>query len=333
MEKHRKFNSARSWFIALVVFLGSAFVGVQAQTLSYTKTAKPVVDASGYTHIAVGDIVGPTGVRSQHSMNLSDELTTNLMKKGSHEILDRTVLMQLKRSGSQDAAIVDEGIAASIGEQYQSAVLILGRIQSEKINQVLQKVPQSVVVNGCTTQYFYEATGEFSVQLRVVDTKTAKLIHADAVTVPIEFKSERSCELTGKMDEDVLMRKVIASISEKIINTLLPYEVSETLYFMKPLLANPFKDLNTVVVNFETGNVEKGLETLKRHTTSSETKDKHRYLAFYNLGIGLLANHRFKESLENFVTAYEMNPNDPSCKQMVEFTTKEMNEALVAASE
>lgn len=146
------------------------------------------------------------------------------------------------------------------------------------------------------------------------------------------YESERACEIKGKMDEDLLMNKAVASMKEKILNILLPYEVNEPLYFLKPLFANPFKDINTVTVNFETGNAQKGLETLKNHTTSKDTKDKHLYLAFYNYGTGLLADHQYQAALDNFVKAYELNPNEAACKTMIEFTQKEMNEATIAAS-
>lgn len=321
-----------SFVVGFAVAMLCATYGAHSQSLAYNKVAQPIVDASSYTHIAIGDIVGPTGTRTQNSMNLSDELTTSLMGKGSHEILDRNVLTQLRRSGTQDAAVIDESIVSSIGEQYQSAVLILGRIQSEKMHQELKKAPQSIVINGCHTEYYYETSGDFTVQLRVVDAKTAKLIHAEAVTIPMVYQSERSCEMKGKMDVDVLMNKTIASMRDKIINTLLPYEVNQTLYFLKPLLANPFKDLNTVVVNFETGNTQKGLDALKNHTTSSSTKEKHRYIAYYNYAIGLLADHQYQAALDNFVKAYELNPQDAACKQAIDFATQELNAVQVTAS-
>jgi|GEM_PF-5755310 len=331
--KHFNNSSTPFPFLTAIMLLSFGMaMNAHSQSLAYKKIAQPAVDASNYTHIAIGDIVGATGTRTQNSMNLSDELTTSLMSKGSHEILDRNVLMQLRRSGTHDAEIVDESILSSIGEQYQSAVLILGRIQSDGMNQELRKVEQSIVINGCHTQYYYETSGDFTVQLRIVDAKTAKLIHADAVSVPMVYESERACEIKGKMNEDLLMNKAIAAMREKILNVLLPYEVNEPLYFLRPLFANPFKDTNTVAVNFETGNVQKGLEILKNHTTSSDTKEKHRYLAFYNYGTGLLADHQYQAALDNFIKAYELNPSETASKNMIEFTQKEMKEATIAAT-
>ena len=98
-----------------------------------------------------------------------------------------------------------------------------------------------------------------------------------------------------------LIRPCLASMNGKILSTLFPYEVNETLHFLKPLFANPFKDLGTAVVHFETGNVEKGLDVLKNHTTSSATKDKFRHIAYYNYGVGLLANHQHQAALDNFI--------------------------------
>lgn len=229
------------WMSILLIFLHKGTVN--SQTLAYKTTVNPVVNGTGYTHIAVGDIVGPSGTRTQNSMNLSDNLTTSLMAKGSHEILDRNVLTQLGKSGSPNGSIIDETIVTSIGEQYQSAVLILGRIQSENIQQQLEKVPQSIVVNGCRTEYYYKSSDSFVLQLRILDAKTAKLIHAEAITVPMAFESQRKCEVPGKLNEDEIISKSIAKMTEEVLNRLFEYELNEPLHFQRPLIANPFKDL------------------------------------------------------------------------------------------
>ena len=323
MKNYRSYLQIKIlWMSILLISLLNGHVN--SQSLVYKTTVNPTVNGAGYTHIAVGDIVGPSGTRAQNSMNLSDNLTTSLMAKGSHEILDRNVLTQLAKSGSPNGSIVDESIVTSIGEQYQSAVLILGRIQSESIQQQLEKVPQSIVVNGCNTEYYYKSTGNFVLQLRILDAKTAKLIHAEAITVPMAFESQRKCEVPGKLNEDEIISKSIAKMTEEVLNRLFAYELNEPLYFQKPLIANPFKDLDAVMTNFQMGNETKGLNILKGYLSSPDIKEKFKPLAYFNYAIGLLAANQFQSALDNFNQAFDLRPSDAASVQMIKFTKEEM---------
>jgi hypothetical protein len=312
------------FFWTFVILFFSMTKISNAQSLTYKSRVVPVVNGAQFTHIAIGDIVGPSGIRTQNSMNLSDNLTTQLMAKGSHDILDRNVLAQLAKSGSPTSSIIDEDIISSIGSQYQSAVLIVGRIQSESIHQQLEKVPQSIVVNGCNTEYYYKSSGDFTLQLRILDAKTAKLIHAQAIAIPMAYETKRKCEVPEKLDENEIIRKSIDKMTEQVINTLFEHDMITTLSFRRPLLANPFKDLANAAANIEAGNSQKGLDILAAHTTSTTIKEKFKEVAYFNYAIGLLATGQCQSALDNFTIAFEMNPTDPTYVSMVDFTKKEI---------
>lgn len=281
----------------------------QAQSLMMKVTRKPVFDVSAYKQIGIGDIVGPTGLRNQTAMDLSDELTTLLTQKGSHEILDHSTLSQMARSKSALQEIqINENVLATLSKKMQSAVMIVGRIQSETVRQQQKSRTSSVSVNGCATSYWYETSGEFILQLRLLDVKTAKLIKAQAIKIPMNYEGTRvSCETPAQLDTEGILRKSVTKAAQEVANYMFPYEETYELTFEKPLLS-PFKDLKKAAAFYNTGSPNECLQILEAYANDTSLKDKYKPMAHQNYGLGLFATNQPAKARDEFMKAYKLSP-------------------------
>ena len=303
---------------------------VQAQSLMMKITRKPVFDVSAYKQIGIGDIVGPNGFRNQTAMDLSDELTTLLTQKGSHEILDHSTLSQMARSKSALKEIqINENALAALSKKMQSAVMIVGRIQSETVRQQQKSHTGSISVNGCATGYWYETSGEFILQLRLLDVKTAKLIKAQAIKIPMNYEGSRVwCATPTQFDTEDILRKSVSKAVQEIVNYMFPYEETHELVFEKTLFA-PFKDLKKAAAFYNTGSPAECLQILEGYAKDVSLKDKVRPMAHYNYALGLYATSQFAKAKEEFMKAYKLSPQ-PHYKRNADIAENEMRQSYMA---
>lgn len=280
-----------------------SIASVYAQpSLILKKQRPPELDVSTYKQIAVGDIVGPVGSKTEQSLDLTDVLTAKLFNANTLEVIDRNALDNLMGTQrTRDLQLIDETTKQLLNKKLQNALLISGRIQSEKLKQNQVSVPQSIIINGCTHTYYWQIKGEVTIQLRILDVKTGRMLYTDAVSKPVNVQSKAECQLTNKFDIDDISRNAIKELSTEISKLVVPYEVSYRLQFSEPgLLKSPFKELEAAVSYLQINNTDAGLAILKDYTENKSVKDKNKDDAWYNYGLGLLYAGKYADSRKAF---------------------------------
>ena len=304
----------------------------QDYVLRFTRTRYPVFDAGKYKQVGIGDIVGPNGTPTQSSLNLTDDLTVDLVKQQTPtcEILDHTALNHLYGSKSSTTTIINETTMASLAKKTQSAILLVGRIQSDKVSQTLKT--SSSGIQNCPTNYWYESFGDFTLQVKVFDVRTAKMLHAEVIKIPMTHKTEKTCKEEGKLEETQIQRKAAEEAAAQVARLLFPYEEALQVELWHPLLGSPFKNSRNASALFNSGDHKGALDILLGYTTDPAIKEKMRPMAFSNYGACLYADGQFALAKEQFLKAYALAPSEISYKNSANAMDKEMQMNAMAAN-
>ena len=211
---------------------------------------------------------------------------------------------------------------ASLAKKTQSAVLLVGRIQNEAVNQELKT--SSSTLQSCPTQYWYESFGDFTLQVKVFDIKTAKMLHAEVIKIPMKHKTEKTCQQSGKLEETQIQRQAAEEAAAQITRLLFPYEEALQVELCHPMLGNPFKNTRNAAALFNSGDHKGALDILVSYTTDPAVKDKVKPSAFYNYGACLYADGQFAAAKEQFLKAYALAPGEITYKNSANTMDKEM---------
>ncbi len=272
---------------------------VQAQpSLILTKQRPPELDVTPYTQIAVGDIVGPMGTKTEQSLDLTDALTAKLFNAKTLEVIDRNAMEDILGSQRRkDLEIIDDQTKQALSKKLKGALLITGRLQSQKLEQKLVYTEQAL--QGCAKKYYWQVKGDVTVQLRILDVKTGRMIFTNSVSRPVDVSTAQDCNANAiaKLDLDQISRNTIRELGDEIAKLVVPYEVKNLLLFKDPgLFKSPFKDLKTAISYLQLNNADAGITILKNYTESDKVKDKNKDDAWYNYGLGLLYTGQYADS-------------------------------------
>lgn len=282
-----------------LIFLAIGHYCTMAQTsLTLASQRPPELDVSQYRQVAVGDIVGPLGTKTELSLDLTDALSARLFNAQTLEVVEKNILDQiLDDQKFRDLQVIDEKTTRELNKKLGNALLITGRLQSDNVEQKLIYQDQSIIVNGCTRKYYYEVKGNVSIQLKIFDLKNGKLIYNDAVIKPVDKKTKEECTVPNKLDVGEITRQATKDLGEEIARLVVPYAVKTTLQFFDPgLFKSPFKKLKEAVNFLQNRNYDAGLSILKDYTEDKSLKDKHQAPALFNYGLALLYAGKYEES-------------------------------------
>lgn len=282
-----------------------------SQNYSYvlSKSRPAQLHIEQYKQIAVGDIVGPAGAKTEKSMDFTDALTAKLFNSNKYEVVDRNALADLVKQGEN--GIIDEKTITALKKQLKSAMLITGRVQSSKIDQKMYS-KTDILCPGNTT-YYWQVTGEEVVQLKLMDVNTGKMFYSGPVTVPIQVRSVNDCAIKNKFDVVPIQAEAFEKLTDEVVKLLIPFNEQIRINFKNPVMVmgkNPFKDLRQVVSFFEIGDFEKGNSVLKRIAEESSLKKNQQAMAHYNYALGLYCTGRYEEAKAELKKAIELNTSD-----------------------
>ena len=299
--------------VTLFFLVQSILISAQP-SLILKKLRPPELDVSNYKQLAVGDIVGPLGSKNEQSLDLTDALTAKLFNANTLEVIDRNALdILLGSQKNKDLQVIDEATKQLLNKKLSGAIIITGRIQSQTLQQNLIYADQSIVVNGCTRKYYYQIKGDITVQLKVLDLKTGKMVFSSPVIRPVDVKTKEECQVPNKLDLAAISRTTITDLSEEIAKLVVPYEVSTLLLFKDPgILKSPFKQLKEAVGYLQINNSEAGLAILKKYTESKEIKDRNKDDAWYNYGLGMVYAGKYAEAKSALQMSASINASNLS---------------------
>lgn len=302
--------SLKNAFITVFTIIALS-TNVWSQSYAYvlSKSRPAQLHIEQYKQIAVGDIVGPTGSKTEKSMDFTDALTSKLFNSSKYEVVDRNALADLVKQGEN--GIIDEKTIKELKKQLKSAMLITGRVQSGKIEQKLYSKADYTCPGNQT--HYWHVTGEEVVQLKLLEVNTGKMFYSSPVTVPIQVRSTSTCEVKNKFDVVPIQAKAFEQLTDEVVKLLIPYDEQIAINFKSPGIVigkNPFKDLGQVISFFEIGDFDKGNMVLKRMAENNSLKKNQQSWAHYNYALGLYCAGQYEEAKTELKKAIELNTSD-----------------------
>lgn len=326
----------KTCFYLSLLFVLCVFTNFVTKSQTYTciKKRPSQVNTSAYKQIAIGDIVGAYGQKTEQSLNLSDAVASNLFKANAQEILDRNALEKIFFATSK-LTVIDETTITQLKKKIKEALLVTGRIQTSSVNQQQVSQQQGIVVNGCTYMYYWKAVCNVTVQIKIVDINTGKMLFTGPVAQQSEFETKSECTSNiAKLDEVAVLQTTMDSAASKIAHLLVPYTEEIQLAFANgTLFKHPFKKINDAIADFQMTNNEAALAILKNYTQDASLKDNFKAQAHYNYGLALFINRQYEEAKNEFKTAFALQPESYYQQWYTKMDEeKAMNDKLIASN-
>jgi len=227
-------NSKTIFFIFIIIFTAGCAAS-SSTTKSSSEPTKPAATAlsmpSGWDdsiidrikegkglkkRVAVLEFSGNSDLEGKVDLKLSDMLITSLVKSGKFDVIERTQIEKvLNEQKLGMSGIIDESTAAEVGKLLGAEYVIFGVVTSAT-QQNIDKFAYTLVVV------------ETSIDVRVVDAVTGKIIVAERATGKSESKIVKTSDgtvVSGAVDFDseysTSAQKAIDKIGDKI-GTLFP---------------------------------------------------------------------------------------------------------------
>ncbi len=298
--------------------------------LTFTSQRPPQLDVAAYKSVAIGNITGPLGSPTELSMDVTDALSSRLFGAQTLEVVDKGTLDKvLGDQRFNDLQVIDGKTTQELNRKLGNSLLITGRLQSSSLEQKLIYEDQSIVLNGCNRQYYYQVKGSAVIQLKIFDVRTGRLIFNDAISRPVDKKTKTSCEIPMKLDVGEIGRQTAKDLSEDIAALITPSEYKQLMKVESPgLLKSPFKKLDEAVSLMQAKSYDAGLAILKGYTEDQALKSKFKAPAYYNYGLGLLCAGQLDEAKTSFEKSLGLNSSyAPTISQLLQLIETEKQAA------
>lgn len=271
---------------------------------------KQEFDLSQYKKIAVGDIYSPTVTTNTHGLDINEEITVRFQKIGNIEVLDRQYLKNIMEEHKlSSSGLVDESTAVSLGKFIGSGIMLIGRIQQDSYASSEKSRTSIVVMNGCSTVNWREATYYLTVNFKIIDIQTAKVLFTKNIPVEKSAKSEEYyCQRPGDFDREAFYAECVKIFGEYFENVFKNHKETMTREFETDSKFND--ELKKAIISFNVGDTEKAIEKLLMLATNPDFKDKTRARALYNLARVQMATYNYDGALKNLQLAYQLQPNE-----------------------
>ncbi len=302
--------------INLLIFLVLFFIACGTTTLLLTVKRPAEINLKGYDKIAIANIVNPGGAVDKHSNDIADEITTSLFNSGRFEVLDRQHINQLiKEHQLAQTGLIDENTAAKLGKFIGSAVLVFGRIQTDKYDEELTKGDPWYDKEGNRHQYFYrEGVYSLAVNLKVVDVQTAKILAVKTLSSAYKSKTSADNKEPERIDAEGLYRACLRDISNQFMRLVAPYDVQVKAVFQKD---KKLPEMELAITQFKIGEWDEGIRILTEATKKNFEKPETKAKAYYNLGLALTYYGKYDEAIEILKKAMAIKPNNKMYQQAI----------------
>ena len=290
-----------SWLV-LVLLIGC---GTTSMMMMVTRPAE--VNLKNYKKIAIGDIVDADGSVSRHAQDIADDLTTSLFDSETFEVLDRQNLQSIMTEHKlSTTGIIDENTASELGKVIGAAVLVFGRIQTDKYDEETSKGDAWQDKKGGWHQTHYrKGTYSMSVNLKVIDITTSKILAVKSLTAAYVSKKSADNKWPEKIETGVLYGNCLGNITGQFMRMVAPYDVQIKASFQTDKL---LPEVAQAITQLKIGEWEEGLALFEDATKKTGLEPKVKAKAFYDLGLAQLYGGDFDNAIINFKQAMKLMP-------------------------
>ena len=292
-------------FISWVIL--ALLIGCGTTSMMMTVTRPAEVNLKGYNKIAIGDIVDAGGSVSRHAQDIADDLTASLFDSGNFEVLDRqnikSIMSEHKLSST---GIIDENTASELGKVIGAAVLVFGRIQTDKYDETTSKADAWQDKKGNWHQTHYrEGTYSMSVNLKVIDITTAKILAVRSLSAAFVSKKSADNKWPEKIEAGVLYTRCLKNITGQFMRMVASYDVQIKASFQTDKL---LPEVAQAITQLKIGEWEEGMALFEEATKKTGLEPKVKAKAFYDLGLAQLYGGDFDNAIINFKQAMKLMP-------------------------
>ncbi len=163
--------------------------------------------------------------------------------------------------------------------------------------------------SGDNTVHFYEAIGELTLNVRLIDAKTNQLIVEKIYTSTSSKKGAERDYLRDapKVDLAILSNQCIDEIGFAVLKFVSNWNEQITIEFEDD---KKFLELPLVLINMNTNDWSSSLEILKKYAEDVNFKNKQKGKALYNYGLVLLYDDQFDKAKEALKAAVTLFPKE-----------------------
>ncbi len=268
------------------------------------------VNLKRYKKIAVNAIAGQYEPNEPEALNLTDDITVNLVESQLFEIVDRqniNTIMQEQNLGQ--SGVVDETSAVAIGKVIGPAAMIFGRIQNNNYKEDVTKGDSYVDQKGMTqTRYVRRGNLTYGVNLKLIDIETSKIIAIKSIDGSSSTSQTGSSYYSvPSINQDQLRNQCRSKVVEKFMKMVAPYIVSKTIFFEKDgKLPELTQALNLIKIQ----EWDEAIKVLEECSHKMDLEPKVKAKAIYNYGAILEAKERYEEALNLYKEAMKLGPTN-----------------------
>jgi len=296
----------RRLFILWVVL--ALLIGCGTTSMMMTVTRPAEVNLKNYKKIALGDIVDADGSISRHAQDIADDLTTALFGSETFEVLDRQNLQSIMSEHKlSTTGIIDENTASELGKVIGAAVLVFGRIQTDKYDEETSKADAWKDKKGNWHQTHYrQGTYSMSVNLKVIDITTSKILAVKSLSAAFTTKNSADNKWPAEIEPGVLYTKCLVNITRQFMRMVAPYDVQVKASFQTDKL---LPEVDQAITQLKIGESEEALALFEDATKKTGLEPKVSAKAFYDLGLAQLYTCDFDNAIINFKQAMKLMPS------------------------
>jgi len=294
-------------FIVLIMASLLLIIGCGTTSMMITVKRPAEVNLKGYQKIAIGDIVDRSGEKTSHSKDISDDITSSLFTSGHFEVLDRQHLENIIKEHKLNlTGFIDENTASELGDFIGAAVLVFGRIQTDKYDEETSKGKPWTDKKGNSHQSFYrKGIYNLSVSLKITDIKTAKILAVKTLSSGYKSSTSADNQWPEDIDKSSLYTSCLKDLCGQFMRMVAPYDIQVKAAFQTDKL---LPEVNQAMTQFQIGEWDEGMILLEKATQKSGLEPKVQAKAWYDFGLAQMYSGKHDESISNFKKAMSLIP-------------------------
>ena len=311
----------------LIALICGLFMGCSTSGVYITVTRPAEINLKNFDKIAVGEIKGSGsgflstlsdvvtvmggGVTKDSGRNkLSSELTQALFNSKRFEVLDyENLKLALSQNNLVMSSLTDGGKEEEVRKLFGNLALISGTISEYKYEEELtykdvEKKDKKTGKVDTTRTYYRNGTAEVTVELRVVDSRSSKILLRREFSKSEDVTKSKKETEPDRIDRTPLLRACRARIIRDFMRMIVPYTERVHVSFETdkemPELENGFNMVKLGDWDTAIGIFQKIIET---YPTSPSV-----HKAYYNLGLSYMYTDQFDQARTAFEAAYRVKP-------------------------
>ena len=279
--------------------------GTTSMLMTVTRPAE--VNLKGYEKIAIGDIVNADGNTGSHAMDLADDFTTALLNANIFEVLDRQHLNSVMSEHELGlSGLIDESTSAELGKIIGAAVLVFGRVQTDKYDEETSKGDPYTDKKGNRHQYHYrKGTYSLVVNIKLIDIVTSKILASKTLAKESISSTSADNKWPANIDVDALYTYCLRDVSKQFMRTVGPYDVQVKASFQTDKL---LPEVDSAIAQLKIGEWEEAISQFQQATEKKDLEAKISAKTFYDLGLAQMYYSQYDESLESLKKAFSLMP-------------------------